>query len=74
MSQVNSDYHALCDISPSVKCSNVFKSKFGRAFGMTFLPESMLQPNGIYGIFFYATLAVLSKYYLSSFLDEFDKL
>ncbi|XP_075687083.1 vitamin K epoxide reductase complex subunit 1-like protein 1 [Rhinoderma darwinii] len=50
-------YRALCDITPSISCSKVFTSRWGRGFGLV---EKILgsqsplnQPNSVFGVLFY---------------------
>ncbi|XP_071978986.1 vitamin K epoxide reductase complex subunit 1-like protein 1 [Engystomops pustulosus] len=57
------DYRALCDINPSISCSKVFTSRWGRGFGLV---ENLLgahsplnQPNSVFGVVFYALQIVL---------------
>ncbi|XP_050812978.1 vitamin K epoxide reductase complex subunit 1-like protein 1 [Gopherus flavomarginatus] len=57
------DYLALCDLSPSVSCSKVFTSRWGRGFGLV---EDLLgkhsvfnQPNSLFGIVFYILQTLL---------------
>ncbi|XP_075034943.1 vitamin K epoxide reductase complex subunit 1-like protein 1 [Mixophyes fleayi] len=51
-------YTALCDINPSISCSKVFTSRWGRGFGLVeniFGAKSLLnQPNSVFGVLFYA--------------------
>ncbi|XP_074854460.1 vitamin K epoxide reductase complex subunit 1 [Carettochelys insculpta] len=56
-------YRAMCDLSPSISCSKVFTSRWGRGFGLV---EGLLgkhstfnQPNSIFGIVFYTLQALL---------------
>ncbi|XP_067391376.1 vitamin K epoxide reductase complex subunit 1 [Emydura macquarii macquarii] len=56
-------YRAMCDLSPSVSCSKVFTSRWGRGFGLV---EDLLgkhsvfnQPNSIFGIVFYTLQTLL---------------
>lgn len=50
-------YRALCDINPSISCSKVFTSRWGRGFGLVenlFGAQSLLnQPNSVFGVLFY---------------------
>lgn len=63
--EANASYKALCDISPSVSCSKVFTSKYGRGFGIVgeLLGEDHLlnQPNSIPGIIFYSIIILLGE-------------
>ncbi|XP_073403613.1 vitamin K epoxide reductase complex subunit 1-like protein 1 [Dendrobates tinctorius] len=56
-------YRALCDINPSISCSKVFTSRWGRGFGLVedvLGPQSLLnQPNSVFGVLFYALQTVL---------------
>ncbi|XP_065258975.1 vitamin K epoxide reductase complex subunit 1 [Emys orbicularis] len=56
-------YRAMCDLSPSVSCSKVFTSRWGRGFGLV---EDLLgkhsifnQPNSLFGIVFYILQTLL---------------
>ncbi|KAL8557889.1 hypothetical protein ACOMHN_047861 [Nucella lapillus] len=56
-------YKALCDISPTMSCSRVFSSKWGRGMGLV---EKVLsrdsvfnQPNGVYGMATYTFLVIM---------------
>ncbi|XP_063791236.1 vitamin K epoxide reductase complex subunit 1-like protein 1 [Pseudophryne corroboree] len=50
-------YIALCDINPSISCSKVFTSRWGRGFGLVenvLGAQSLLnQPNSVFGVLFY---------------------
>eukprot|EP00045_Choanoeca_perplexa_P015229 m.186548 g.186548 ORF g.186548 m.186548 type:complete len:166 (+) comp16921_c0_seq1:2844-3341(+) len=54
------DYQAPCDISTAVSCSRVFRSRWGKGFGVAaslFGYDSILnQPNSVYGILYYLVL------------------
>ncbi|XP_053326580.1 vitamin K epoxide reductase complex subunit 1 [Spea bombifrons] len=56
-------YTALCDINPSISCSKVFTSRWGRGFGLVeklLGPQSLMnQPNSVFGILFYVLQIVL---------------
>lgn len=56
-------YRALCDINPSISCSKVFTSRWGRGFGLVenlLGAQSLLnQPNSVFGVVFYALQIVL---------------
>ncbi|KAM3917800.1 vitamin K epoxide reductase complex subunit 1-like protein 1 [Leptodactylus fuscus] len=58
----DAEYRALCDINPSISCSKVFTSKWGRGFGLVenlLGAQSLLnQPNSVFGVLFY-TLQIL---------------
>ncbi|KAK3085097.1 hypothetical protein FSP39_024141 [Pinctada imbricata] len=53
----NSQYKALCDISSKMSCSKVFKSRWGKGFGLlgyVIGENSPLNlPNSVFGIVFY---------------------
>ncbi|EZA49048.1 hypothetical protein DMN91_009537 [Ooceraea biroi] len=54
-------YEAMCDISENISCTKVFMSEYGKGFGL--IPKNywiIYQPNSIYGLIFYALLAILS--------------
>ncbi|OCT61959.1 vitamin K epoxide reductase complex subunit 1-like protein 1 [Xenopus laevis] len=57
------DYTALCDINPSISCSKVFTSRWGRGFGLVeqFLGQQSLlnQPNSVFGVLFYGLQLLL---------------
>jgi vitamin-K-epoxide reductase (warfarin-sensitive) len=53
-------YEALCDINSRISCTRVFTSKFAKGFGI--MPEALNLPNGVYGMFFYSSMALLSKF------------
>jgi len=53
------NYRAMCDVDESHSCTTVFKSKYGRGFGVvgTLLGDDAHpanQPNAVYGLVFYA--------------------
>ncbi|CAM5117837.1 unnamed protein product [Eretmochelys imbricata] len=55
----------MCDLSPSVSCSKVFTSRWGRGFGLV---EDLLgkhsvfnQPNSLFGIVFYILQTLLAS-------------
>ncbi|XP_063285150.1 vitamin K epoxide reductase complex subunit 1-like protein 1 [Pelobates fuscus] len=56
-------YRALCDINPSISCSKVFTSRWGRGFGLVekiLGPQSLAnQPNSVFGILFYGLQILL---------------
>ena len=60
----NEKYEAMCDINDQISCTKVFGSKYGKGFGIVgkYLGEKHIlnQPNSVYGIIFYAFLALLS--------------
>ncbi|XP_034654008.1 vitamin K epoxide reductase complex subunit 1 [Drosophila subobscura] len=62
----NADYVAMCDLAEKVSCTAVFKSDYGRGFGLTQLlfgstSSSYLNPpNGAIGSVFYVLLFVSS--------------
>ncbi|XP_068100086.1 vitamin K epoxide reductase complex subunit 1-like protein 1 [Hyperolius riggenbachi] len=51
------EYLALCDVNPSISCSKVFTSRWGRGFGLVeniLGAQSLLnQPNSVFGMVFY---------------------
>ncbi|XP_068228907.1 vitamin K epoxide reductase complex subunit 1-like protein 1 [Palaemon carinicauda] len=59
------NYQAMCDISPSISCSKVFTSKYGRGFGIIggLLGHDHIlnQPNSIPGILFYVLIVVTGE-------------
>ncbi|CAJ0967541.1 unnamed protein product [Ranitomeya imitator] len=59
----DAEYRALCDINPSISCSKVFTSRWGRGFGLVehvLGAQSLLnQPNSVFGVLFYALQIVL---------------
>ncbi|KAM4698347.1 vitamin K epoxide reductase complex subunit 1-like protein 1 [Rhinophrynus dorsalis] len=59
----DANYTALCDINPSVSCSKVFTSRWGRGFGLVeqiFGSQSLMnQPNSVFGILFYGLQILL---------------
>lgn len=59
------NYQAMCDISPSMSCSKVFTSKYGRGFGIVgeLLGHDHIlnQPNSIPGILFYLLVIILGE-------------
>ncbi|XP_069189503.1 vitamin K epoxide reductase complex subunit 1-like protein 1 isoform X1 [Procambarus clarkii] len=65
MKESDAAYQAMCDISPSISCSKVFTSKYGRGFGIIgeLLGDDhiMNQPNSIPGIIFYSLIIVLGE-------------
>jgi len=57
------NYKAFCDINAQMSCTKVFKSKYGKGFGLV---EGVLgrksifnQPNPTYGIIFYTGIIFL---------------
>ncbi|XP_076472892.1 vitamin K epoxide reductase complex subunit 1-like protein 1 [Babylonia areolata] len=57
-------YKALCDISPTMSCSRVFSSRWGKGMGLV---EKVLskdsvfnQPNGVYGMAVYTFLVIMA--------------
>lgn len=60
----NEKYEAMCDVNEHISCTKVFASKHAKGFGIVakYLGENHIlnQPNSVYGIFFYAFLAILS--------------
>lgn len=65
----NEKYQAMCDISEEVSCTKVFATKYARGFGVVgkYLGEKHIlnQPNSVYGMIFYVTLALFSLINLS---------
>ncbi|ALC42091.1 Vkor [Drosophila busckii] len=62
----DASYTALCDLAEQVSCTAVFKSDYGRGFGLTqhlFGPSSdyLNPPNGSIGIVFYLLLLFSCK-------------
>uniref|UniRef100_A0A8C5Q0R3 vitamin-K-epoxide reductase (warfarin-sensitive) n=1 Tax=Leptobrachium leishanense TaxID=445787 RepID=A0A8C5Q0R3_9ANUR len=59
----DANYTALCDINPSISCSKVFTSRWGRGFGLVeniLGPQSPAnQPNSVFGVVFYALQVLL---------------
>ncbi|XP_068228902.1 vitamin K epoxide reductase complex subunit 1-like protein 1 [Palaemon carinicauda] len=59
------NYQAMCDISPSISCSKVFTSKYGRGFGIIgeLLGHDHIlnQPNSIPGILFYVLIVITGE-------------
>ncbi|XP_044160555.1 vitamin K epoxide reductase complex subunit 1-like protein 1 [Bufo gargarizans] len=59
----DAEYRALCDINPSISCSKVFTSRWGRGFGLVeniLGAQSLLnQPNSVFGVVFYALQILL---------------
>jgi uncharacterized membrane protein len=53
----------FCDsiLGENYKCSIVLKSEYSTGFGFNFLPDALKISNSLYGIFFYAIIASLSK-------------
>ncbi|XP_003699979.1 vitamin-K epoxide reductase [Megachile rotundata] len=64
-------YEAMCDISEHVSCTKAFASEYGKGFGI--IPETSIFhiANSLYGLIFYALVAILSlsnKYIASAFV------
>ncbi|XP_057243899.1 vitamin K epoxide reductase complex subunit 1-like [Malurus melanocephalus] len=59
-------YRAMCDIGPSVSCTRVFSSRWGRGLGLVeplLGKESVVNaPNGAYGVLFYLLQGLLGRY------------
>lgn len=57
------DFVALCDLADNVSCSNVFRSSYGRGFGLFRFVISedhpLNLPNSVFGIAFYALECIL---------------
>lgn len=65
----NDSYEAMCDISEHVSCTKAFMSEYGKGFGI--IPETspFYMPNSVYGLIFYALVAILgmfNKYFTSA--------
>ncbi|XP_062566333.1 vitamin K epoxide reductase complex subunit 1-like protein 1 [Saccostrea cucullata] len=58
------NYRASCDISPTVSCSKVFKSRWGKGFGLIGLligdDHPLNLPNSVFGIVFYTLQVALT--------------
>ncbi|XP_011300414.1 vitamin K epoxide reductase complex subunit 1 isoform X1 [Fopius arisanus] len=56
------NYEAMCDISEHVSCTKAFMSEYGKGFGL--IPESSIfyLPNCLYGLGFYAIIAIISVF------------
>lgn len=58
------NYRASCDISATISCSKVFKSRWGKGFGLIGLvigdDHPLNLPNSIFGIVFYALQIALT--------------
>ncbi|EDW05011.1 GH23561 [Drosophila grimshawi] len=72
------NYAALCDLAESVSCTAVFKSDYGRGFGLTQLivgesNDYLNPPNGSIGIVFY-TLLFLTSFYERRWLCQLQLL
>lgn len=53
---IKADYEALCDISETVSCTDVFSSEQGRIWshlGLIDKGSILDQPNAVYGVIFY---------------------
>ncbi|XP_078508622.1 vitamin K epoxide reductase complex subunit 1 [Lissotriton helveticus] len=59
----DASYRAMCDINPSISCSKVFTSRWGRGFGLLehiFGQQSLVnQPNSVFGVIFYCLQILL---------------
>ncbi|XP_060655775.1 vitamin K epoxide reductase complex subunit 1 [Drosophila nasuta] len=60
-------YAAMCDLAEQVSCTAVFKSEYGRGFGLTQLifgasSTYLNPPNGSIGVVFYVLLFISSFY------------
>ncbi|KAK7087556.1 vitamin K epoxide reductase complex subunit 1-like protein 1 [Littorina saxatilis] len=57
-------YQALCDISPTMSCTRVFSSRWGKGFGLVelvFSKDSVFnQPNGVFGMAIYTFLVFIA--------------
>lgn len=59
--KLDSEYVALCDLSPSVSCSKVLTSEYSRLFshlGLVPKDSPLNQPNTVYGILYYVAFGV----------------
>ncbi|EDW60196.1 vitamin K epoxide reductase complex subunit 1 [Drosophila virilis] len=61
------NYTAMCDLAERVSCTAVFKSDYGRGFGLTQLvfgrsTSYLNPPNGSIGVVFYSLLFLSSFY------------
>jgi len=60
------NYQALCDISETMRCSNVFTSRFGKGLGIVgpLVGEDspLYQSNGVYGMFMYSAFVFFSLF------------
>ncbi|XP_063974932.1 vitamin K epoxide reductase complex subunit 1 [Diachasmimorpha longicaudata] len=56
------NYEAMCDISEHISCSKAFMSEYGKGFGL--IPETSIlyMPNCLYGLGFYAVIAIISVF------------
>ncbi|XP_012282818.1 vitamin K epoxide reductase complex subunit 1-like protein 1 [Orussus abietinus] len=55
-------YEAVCDVSEHVSCSKAFFSEYGKGFGLVPKDSWLYASNSLYGIVFYACVAVLNWY------------
>ncbi|XP_023164210.1 vitamin K epoxide reductase complex subunit 1 [Drosophila hydei] len=74
----DANYKAMCDLAEQVSCTAVFKSDFGRGFGLTRLVfdanSTYLHPsNGSIGIAFY-TLLFITSFFESRWLCQLQLL
>nr|XP_031835328.1 vitamin K epoxide reductase complex subunit 1 [Nomia melanderi] len=55
-------YEAMCDISEHISCTKLFTSDYGKGFGI--IPETspLYMLNPIYGLIFYALVAILNVF------------
>lgn len=68
--QLDSEYIALCDLSPSVSCTKVLTSEYAKIFSyLGIFPKDSIfnQPNTIYGILYYVAYGI--TYRLFRFYD-----
>lgn len=60
------NYKAFCDIGEHMSCTQVFKSEYGKGFGMAkkyFGQDTVLdKPNSLLGIMFYSMVAIFACY------------
>lgn len=53
----NQSYQALCDVNPTISCTKVMTTKWGKGFGI--LPESLAFRNPIFGFLFYTIIFLM---------------
>jgi vitamin-K-epoxide reductase (warfarin-sensitive) len=60
--ETDNDYVALCDITPRISCTKVFKTTYAKGFGiidkLVGVDHWLNQPNPVYGTAFYAIIFV----------------
>ncbi|XP_078046072.1 vitamin-K epoxide reductase isoform X1 [Augochlora pura] len=65
----NDSYEAMCDISEHISCTKAFMSEYGKGFGIIPATSPLYMPNSVYGLIFYALVAILgmfNKYSIST--------